>query len=402
MADVFISYRRKESSQLADNLVTKLKQRRISVFLDTRNTDGGGPFPPRLLAAIERSRVFVCLLGATTLESDWVQKEIEHAHKHKKVLIPVFQESYQRPAEALPAVAALLQNDGVHFMDVKNIYIDDAIDALVKLIRPYQRPLRLYAGLLTLALLAAVVIGFFVLRPLFGGTDAAVTPTVSPTPTSSPSATASPTPEVSPTATVAPCALWENGAQGYVIGDEATLRPQPSSESTYMGLDANLPYGARVEIIGAVFFDGQQCWWYVVPIGTELSVAIGWIEEELLSDTLPATPTPVRSPGFTADPGQGGPDAPTDLCGDLNCDPGEEQTCPRDCPLPPTAYVPPAPVCGNLICEAGEPNSCPRDCRIVPTQEGAPSAAVCGNLNCEAGETTSCPRDCPIAPTGSP
>src|SRR5437773_406572 len=92
---VFVSYRRRESATLATLFAREMEARGIkNVFVDTRVTDGAGPFPNRLLAAIEACQVFVCLLGAETLNSDWVRKEIEHAHTLGKPMLPVFQETY--------------------------------------------------------------------------------------------------------------------------------------------------------------------------------------------------------------------------------------------------------------------------------------------------------------------
>ena len=149
---IFISYRRKPSAMLATLLARELKPRGIDAFVDTRRTDGGGPFPDRLLRAIEAADVFVCLLGEDTLASEWVRREIQHAHNLGKILIPVFQESYTPPVEPADPdgyVHALLQSDGVHVMDVKNIYVDQAIDTLATMIVssvPHRGPRRGSAG----------------------------------------------------------------------------------------------------------------------------------------------------------------------------------------------------------------------------------------------------------------
>jgi formylglycine-generating enzyme required for sulfatase activity len=137
MTSAFISYRRQDSAALATLIAVRLKdQHGIDAFVDTRNTDGGGPFPERLRRAIEASDVFVCLLGATTLESAWVNEEIEHAHNLRKTMIPVFQERYVAP-NPIPneQVEALLQSDGVQILDVRNIYVDQAINDLAAMIK---------------------------------------------------------------------------------------------------------------------------------------------------------------------------------------------------------------------------------------------------------------------------
>jgi len=136
MARVFISYRRADSSSLAYLVSRELELRGIDCFLDTRNIDGGGPFPDRLRHAIDEAQVVLVLLGATTFESEWVREEIKHAHEHGKLLIPIFQERYTT-SDPIPDehVYALLQSDGVHILDVRNIFIEAAFDQLEQMLQ---------------------------------------------------------------------------------------------------------------------------------------------------------------------------------------------------------------------------------------------------------------------------
>ena len=138
MPSAFISYRRQTSAMLAQLLARELQVRGVKPYVDTRQTDGGGPFPDRLLRAIEANDVFVCLVAESTLDSEWVQREIAHAHAAGKIMIPVFQESYV-PLDRAPDehyhVHALLQSDGVHIMDVRNVYVDEAINDLAAMIK---------------------------------------------------------------------------------------------------------------------------------------------------------------------------------------------------------------------------------------------------------------------------
>ena len=59
--------------------------------------DGAVKFPERLAREMQRSDVFVCLLGPTTLDSQWVRHEIRLASEQRKPMIPVFQEQYALP-----------------------------------------------------------------------------------------------------------------------------------------------------------------------------------------------------------------------------------------------------------------------------------------------------------------
>lgn len=133
---VFISYRRRSSAMLASLIMVQLERSGVRVFVDTRSVDGAGPFPERLLGAIELADVFICVLGEGTLESEWVRTEIGHAHHLGKPMIPVFQESYVPQTVVEDAgLKALLQSDGVHVLDIRNLYIDEAILRLLTMIR---------------------------------------------------------------------------------------------------------------------------------------------------------------------------------------------------------------------------------------------------------------------------
>lgn len=136
MADAFISYRRKPSASLAMLIQEKIKnQHKVDGYLDTTRRDSTQvQFPERLMQAIEDAPVFICLLGDSTLESEWVLKEIRKAHELNKFCIPVFQESYNAPSNPEDAVIYLLNHDGVHIFDQKNIYIDTAVRDIANLI----------------------------------------------------------------------------------------------------------------------------------------------------------------------------------------------------------------------------------------------------------------------------
>lgn len=158
MPQVFISYRRVPSAMLAQLLAKELKQRGIDVYLDVRQTDGAGPFPERLLRAIDACDVFVCLVANSTFDSEWVRREIEHARSTGKRMIPVFQESYQSlPAYPTASIEAMLGYDGVHVFDVKNVLIDQSIDALARMIKGTEKPARKFP---VLPALLSVITGF--------------------------------------------------------------------------------------------------------------------------------------------------------------------------------------------------------------------------------------------------
>jgi serine/threonine-protein kinase len=135
---VFVSYQRAESSLLA-NIIKKEMERETGyqVFVDAIQEDAFGQFPSKLRRRIEGCDAFICLLGRSTLSSDWVKSEIEIAAAHSKPMIPVFQERYRlRNVRTLePYVQELLDFEGVKILDQQNLFVDAAIQSLIALTR---------------------------------------------------------------------------------------------------------------------------------------------------------------------------------------------------------------------------------------------------------------------------
>lgn len=111
-------------------LTRELKER------NTQRLDAAVQFPDKLAHAIERCDVFVCLLAAGTLDSRRVREEIRLAHRFGRPMLPVLQESFAavEPDGLDEAAHALLQFDGVHLLDRRNIHVDHTIDDLAKLV----------------------------------------------------------------------------------------------------------------------------------------------------------------------------------------------------------------------------------------------------------------------------
>jgi serine/threonine protein kinase len=134
---IFLSYQRDVSAGWANYFAKELKDHDIATFLDVQRLDRAQRFPDRLLRAIEECDVFVCLLGQTTLQSEWVAQEIRHAFKHAKPMIPIFQESFDPAAAraADPAIDTLLSYDAVHLFDLRNVHIEHSATDLARLVK---------------------------------------------------------------------------------------------------------------------------------------------------------------------------------------------------------------------------------------------------------------------------
>ena len=102
--DVFISYRR-SSYESANLIATRLKAAGYRVFFDLE-TMRSGPFNEQLFSVIEGCVDVVLVLPPDALdrchnEDDWVRKEVLHAMKHKKNIIPILLNGFKWP-EVMP------------------------------------------------------------------------------------------------------------------------------------------------------------------------------------------------------------------------------------------------------------------------------------------------------------
>jgi serine/threonine protein kinase len=131
---VFFSYQRRLGAGWATHFAQQLEDKYgVGVFIDTRAVDGTAKFPAQIESAIKNCAVFVCILGEETLNSDWVRQEIAIAHRYHKQMIPVLQEGFLAPVDIDdPAIAELLQYQGVRLLDRQNIYVPQAVTDLAQ------------------------------------------------------------------------------------------------------------------------------------------------------------------------------------------------------------------------------------------------------------------------------
>jgi hypothetical protein len=91
---VFISYRNSDSSAFALLLLSRMKAVGLEPFLDLAGLQGGDDWDKMLQTRLTESDTCVCLLGKTSLMSDYVQKEIRIATKRNLRIIPVFHNGF--------------------------------------------------------------------------------------------------------------------------------------------------------------------------------------------------------------------------------------------------------------------------------------------------------------------
>ena len=134
MADVFISYRRGEGAELARLMQLRLKERGIGAFLDVDDLRPG-QFDEALLAEIERASSFLLILTGGALdrcssEDDWLRREITHALRAKKTIVPLFTSGFEFPPESdlPPELRPILVHHGVPY---SHEFLDAVVDKIV-------------------------------------------------------------------------------------------------------------------------------------------------------------------------------------------------------------------------------------------------------------------------------
>jgi formylglycine-generating enzyme required for sulfatase activity len=136
--DAFISYRRETGSDLASLLKFQLeKAHHKKIFLDVKELQVGR-FDEMLLKRIEETSNFILILSRNSLDrcnvkTDWLKREIVHAIKTGRNIIPVMTEQFKFPSEdawqELPEEMQLLPS--LNMIRYLHDYQDTAIQKIV-------------------------------------------------------------------------------------------------------------------------------------------------------------------------------------------------------------------------------------------------------------------------------
>jgi len=97
--NIFISYRRAESSLLALYLQSRLKIAGGEAFVDVNNLSLGDEWHSELQDKVQSSTYFICLIAPTTLQSEYVRKEIQWANATDVKMIPIFHNGFDASIE---------------------------------------------------------------------------------------------------------------------------------------------------------------------------------------------------------------------------------------------------------------------------------------------------------------
>ncbi len=187
MPKIFISYRRADSEDLAQLVYDRLTQWGHIVFFD-RQSLNAGRFANTIEKEIINANYLLVILTPTTLESEWVQKEIAVALKHRKEVIPLTDKGFRLNRSQLPAdIQELADFDAIEYSREYPDAVFERIKRAIQINLPAtttkQPDTTMSAARLGLisAVLVAVIAGIFgIINTLLS--QPSVTPTSTPTP----------------------------------------------------------------------------------------------------------------------------------------------------------------------------------------------------------------------------
>ncbi len=135
--DIFISYRRATSQNLALIIFQGLKNRGFKVFLDHDGLDGQKTFDVQIKEKIAAAPVFVPILSRGCLDrcliaDDYVRMEIDHAVRMNRTIVAVVDKDFDFgdiPPSLPDSITRALKHTGVNFhADL----VDGVLDAVIK------------------------------------------------------------------------------------------------------------------------------------------------------------------------------------------------------------------------------------------------------------------------------
>lgn len=161
--DIFISYRRAGGQEAALFLRQALVERGYRVFFDMESMRSG-PFDTRLYSVIDRCKDFIIVLSPNCFElegeegGEWFRREIAHAIKHSKNIVPISLRDFEMPeAEELPEnISGIVKYHSIRAAP-------DFFDAfLKKLVREFLRSRPVMARSRRLSQLKAALLGMII------------------------------------------------------------------------------------------------------------------------------------------------------------------------------------------------------------------------------------------------
>lgn len=134
---IFISYRNRDSSAFALLLLSRMRDVGLEPFLDMTSLRGGDKWDSVLKDKVKSAGAVVCLMGHTTLESEYVRQEIKLAHDSGVRIVPVFHNGYsdtdlRRAMHEGDETATILESrQGIVVQNERSLDYDSAIRELL-------------------------------------------------------------------------------------------------------------------------------------------------------------------------------------------------------------------------------------------------------------------------------
>ena len=230
--DIFISYRRDGGWETAKHLRDILVGKKYWVFFDMNDLKNGY-FNNALLHYIDECQDFIIILSPNSLdrckesEEDWVRKELAHALKAGKNIIPVMHEKFDFPKDLPDDIKDVAYINGIRvYKDVFDAIVERIISFLKSKPHLPKSPWKKILGIL-LVVCALIAGGCFAFRDqltgywerFLGGNPppqatelpASPAPTDTPAPVFTDTPTPAPTPAPSPEPTENAAETKSNG-----------------------------------------------------------------------------------------------------------------------------------------------------------------------------------------------
>lgn len=88
MSHIFISYSRKDLA-IAEKIIDALAKDDLEPWIDRKSIPKGETFEREIQQGIEKAEIFLFLVSPDSVQSDWCNKEIAHAFKNGKRILPI-------------------------------------------------------------------------------------------------------------------------------------------------------------------------------------------------------------------------------------------------------------------------------------------------------------------------
>ena len=118
MNRVFVSYSRRNKN-FAERLARDLGDAGLEVWIDFRQIHAGEMWQEEIFRGIERSNIIIACLSPDAVVSEWVQREVNTAREHGKLIVPVMVADALKLLEETENMRWLLD---VHFINFENNY----------------------------------------------------------------------------------------------------------------------------------------------------------------------------------------------------------------------------------------------------------------------------------------